>query len=94
MHNRKNAILMLFQKIIVGVQLAFGGLKKIHGQVAEASGNLLNVDSRGLAMISPHGLDIRVPVDVGHSECNPRWQTRIDVHNRMSAMPESGSIPF
>ena len=30
-------------------------------------------------MISPHGLDVCVLVDIGHSECNPRGQNRVDV---------------
>jgi hypothetical protein len=79
MDNRKNTVLMLFQKIIIGVQLAFGWLKEIDGQVAEASSNLPGIHGRGLAMISPHGLDGRVLVDIGHSECNPRGQNRVDV---------------
>src|SRR5271166_1496944 len=79
MDNRKDAVLMLFQKITVGVQLAFGWLKKIDGQVAEASGNLPGIDGRGLAMISPHGLDVRVLVDIGHSQRNPSGQNRVDV---------------
>ena len=78
MDNRKNAVLMLSQKKIVGVQLAFGWLKEIDGQVAEASGNLPGIDGRGLAMISPNSLDVRVLVDIGHSECNPCGLNRVD----------------
>ena len=70
---------MLFQKVIVGVRLAFGRLNEIDGQVAEASGNLQGINGRGLAMIRARGLDVRVLVDVGHSECNPRGQNRIDI---------------
>jgi hypothetical protein len=93
MDNRKNAVLMLFQKIIVGVQLAFGWLKEIDGQIAEASGNLPGIDVRGLAMISPHGLDFRVLVDIGHSECNPRGQNRVNVL-REPRDPVDGLIVF
>src|SRR3984885_5799755 len=79
MNNRKNTVLMLFQKIVVGVQVAFCWLEKVDGQVAEASGDLPGIYSRGLAMISSNDLDICVLVDVGHSERSPRGQNRVDV---------------